>query len=188
MKQSCILLSCSVLRIQTNNTKIYDYPLSLVTVFWGHLSPSLFSCMIKIVVFLTTNYTSASLGMELGWPKEYCSFTNISCLVVVWYCILLHPGPVQIEMYWDILDSVELQSGVLLWSSTDASVVDVLRYFGLCRTPLWSSTDASVELLQMHYNHVIFLMLNLWKSIKNYQNFKMSTIWMKYSEVSNFLD
>ena len=57
-------------------------------------------------------------------------------------------------MYWDILDSVELQSGVLLWSSTDASVVDVLRYFGLCRTPLWSSTDASVELLQMHYNHV----------------------------------
>ena len=54
-------MEISVLRIQTNNTKIYNYPLSWVTVFWGHLSPSLFSCMIKIVLFFATKYTSASL-------------------------------------------------------------------------------------------------------------------------------
>ena len=69
--------------------------------------------MIKIVLFLATKYTSASLELELGWAKEYRSFTDISCLVVVWYYILLHPGAVQIETYWDILDSVELQNGVL---------------------------------------------------------------------------
>ena len=57
--------------------------------------------------------SQARLEMELGWAEEYRSFTNISCLVVVWYCILLHPGAVQIETYWDILDSVELQSGIL---------------------------------------------------------------------------
>ena len=87
------------------------------------------------------------------------------------------------------MDSVELQSGVLLWSSTDASVVDVLRYFGLSRTPLWSSTDASVELLQIHYKYLEVSKL-LWRVLGSLKLFcnpgYKGTITFKMDKLSVF--